>query len=160
MGINNAIVAASPDGILIADKQVSHEIKGLVNDLNFRPMFEERRWGWYKVLDFTKYEDGQEVLTKRIGVKAGGNLSYQVHKYRCETWTIIKGEGIFALNDQLRVIRAGDVLEIPVYSKHAIKAITDLEIIEVQYGSKLIEEDIERIFYKWEEIESICYQSR
>jgi mannose-1-phosphate guanylyltransferase len=160
MGINNAIIAVSPDGILVADKQESHKIKELVSGFNFRPMFEERRWGWYRVLDYTKYEDGKEVLTKRIGVQAGKNLSYQMHKYRSETWTIIKGEGVFALNGQLRVVRAGDVLEIPVGSKHALKAVNDLEIIEVQRGSQLIEEDIERIFMTWEEIETNCYQTR
>lgn len=160
MGVNNSIIAVSPDGILVADKQFSHEIKELVGDLNHRPMYEERRWGWYRVLDFTRYEDGQEVLTKRIGVKAGRNLSYQIHKFRSETWTIIKGEGVFAINDHLRVVRAGDVLEIPVAVKHAIKAISDLEIIEVQSGSTLIEEDIERIFLDWEEIEKSCYQTK
>jgi mannose-1-phosphate guanylyltransferase len=93
-------------------------------------MYEERRWGWYKVLDHTKYEEGQEVLTKRIGVKAGKNLSYQLHYKRSEVWTIVKGEGEFVLNDEIRHVRPGDVLHISVESKHGLKAITDLEFLK------------------------------
>ena len=83
-----------------------------MGDFDNRPMYEERRWGWYRVLDHTKVDDDHEVLTKRIGVKAGYNLSYQYHFHRSEVWTIIKGEGIFAHNDKLQVVRPGDVLQI------------------------------------------------
>ena len=75
---------------------------------------------------------------------------------RSEVWTIIKGEGEFALNDEIRVVKPGDVLVIPVEAKHGIKANTDLEFIEVQTGSQLIEEDIVRIFMTWEEVEEHC----
>ena len=71
-------------------------------------------------------------------------------------WTIIKGEGEFVLNDEIRDVKPGDVLVIPVEAKHGIKAKTDLEFIEVQTGSQLIEEDIVRIFMKWEEVEKNC----
>ncbi|OAO76722.1 sugar phosphate nucleotidyltransferase [Anoxybacillus flavithermus] len=153
LGVSNAIVAVSPDGILVSDKAASPRIKELVNDFDQRPMYEERRWGWYRVLDYTKFEDGREVLTKRIGVTAGKNLSYQMHHHRSEVWTIIKGEGEFALNGEIRRVKPGDVLEIPVGAKHGIKAITDLEFIEVQTGTQLIEEDIVRIYMTWEEVE-------
>lgn len=153
LGVSNAIVAVSPDGILVSDKEKSPKIKELVNDFDQRPMYEERRWGWYRVLDYTKFEDGREVLTKRIGVAAGKNLSYQMHHHRSEVWTIIKGEGEFALNGEIRRVKPGDVLEIPVGAKHGIKAITDLEFIEVQTGTQLIEEDIVRIYMTWEEVE-------
>ncbi|MBD8069399.1 sugar phosphate nucleotidyltransferase [Bacillus sp. PS06] len=156
LGIPNAVVAVSPDGILVSDKEKSPNIKELVNRFEQRPMYEERRWGWYKVLDHTKFEDGQEVLTKRIGINKGANLSYQYHNHRNETWTIIKGEGVFVLNGEMKSIKIGDVLKIPVGAKHSIKAESDLEFIEVQTGNDLVEEDIKRIFITWEEIESHC----
>lgn len=156
LGIKDAVVAASPDGILVTDKAASPRIKEVLNGFEQRPMYEERRWGWYKVLDHTKFEEGNEVLTKRIGVKAGKNLSYQKHYARSEVWTIIKGEGEFALNDEIREVKPGDVLVIPVEAKHGIKATTDLEFIEVQTGSQLIEEDIVRIYMTWEEVEEHC----
>lgn len=156
LGLPNAIVAASPDGILIAEKSVSHHVKEIVKDIGTRPMFEERRWGWYKVLDHSTLIDGHEVLTKRIGVTAGKNLSYQLHHQRSEVWTIIRGEGIFCLDDKMFNVKAGDVLTIPVTAKHAIKAITDLEFIEVQTGQSLVEEDIIRIYMTWEEVEENC----
>ncbi|WP_350299562.1 sugar phosphate nucleotidyltransferase [Peribacillus frigoritolerans] len=152
LGVSNLIVAASPDGILVSDKEASPRIKEMIGEFDNRPMYEERRWGWYRVLDYTKFEKGKEVLTKRIGVNAGKNLSYQLHDYRDEVWTIIKGDGEFILNDELRKVKPGDVLLIQSGDKHAIKATTDLEIIEVQTGSQLIEEDIVRIFMTWEEI--------
>ncbi|MEK5325854.1 sugar phosphate nucleotidyltransferase [Aeribacillus sp. FSL M8-0254] len=159
LGVSNAIVAVSPDGILVSDKAASPKIKELVSDFDQRPMYEERRWGWYRVLDYTRFEDGREVLTKRIGVTAGKNLSYQMHYHRSEVWTIIKGEGEFAFNGEIRRVKPGDVLEIPVGAKHGIKAITDLEFIEVQTGTELIEEDIVRIYMTWEEVEANCFSA-
>lgn len=157
IGVSNVIVAASPDGILVADKEKSPLIKEIVGQYENRPMYEERRWGWYKVLDHLKTDENYEVLTKRIGVKAGKNLSYQYHLHRSEVWTVIKGEGVFVQNDKLRVVRTGDVLEIPVGHKHGLKAVTDLEMIEVQTGPQLIEEDIVRVFMSWDEVENYCY---
>ncbi|ENQ3078307.1 cupin domain-containing protein [Bacillus cereus] len=157
LGLSNVIVAASPDGVLISDKDASPRVKELVGEWEQRPMYEERRWGWYRVLDYTKYKAGNEVLTKRIGITAGKNLSYQYHNNRSEVWTIVEGEGVFVLNDRFKVVRPGDVLEIKSGEKHAIKAVTDLEFIEVQSGSQLIEEDIVRLYMTWEEIETSCY---
>ncbi|MDA1634388.1 sugar phosphate nucleotidyltransferase [Bacillus cereus] len=157
LGLSNIIVAASPDGILVSEKDASPRVKELVGDWDQRPMYEERRWGWYRVLDHTKYDDGNEVLTKRIGITASKNLSYQYHNNRSEVWTVVKGEGIFVLDEEIRVVRPGDVLEIQPRQKHAIKAVTDLEFIEVQSGSELIEEDIVRIYMQWNEIEEACY---
>ncbi|AFV02102.1 Mannose-1-phosphate guanylyltransferase (GDP) [Dehalobacter sp. DCA] len=153
LGIADAVIAASPDGILLSDKNASPRLKDLVKEFTQRPMYEERRWGWYRVLDHIKYDDGKEILTKRIGLARGENLSYQTHKLRSEIWTIIKGEGEFVLDDKLRKIKAGDVLIIPIGAKHGIKATTDLEFIEVQMGCELVEEDIVRICMTWEEVE-------
>jgi mannose-1-phosphate guanylyltransferase len=155
LDISNTIVAASPDGILISSKEASPRIKELLTESTSRPMYEERRWGWFKVLDYTTSENN-EVLTKRIGIKAGKNISYQQHFKRSEVWTVIKGEGLIAIDDQIKPIMPGDVIKISVKEKHGIKAITDMEIIEVQNGTELIEEDIKRIFTDWEDIERHC----
>jgi mannose-1-phosphate guanylyltransferase len=156
LGLSDLVVAVSPDGILVSDKKASPRVKEIANQFDNRPMYEERRWGWYRVLDFTKFNDKTEVLTKRIGVTANKNLSYQKHFFRSEVWTIICGTGFFVLNDKIQEVKAGDILQIPVGASHGIKAITDLEFIEVQTGSELVEEDIVRIFMKWEEIEAHC----
>jgi mannose-1-phosphate guanylyltransferase len=159
MGLSNLVVAASPDGILVSDKDASPRIKEVVAKFVNRPMYEERRWGWYKVLDHSKFDDGNEVLTKRIGIKAGKNLSYQFHHQRSEVWTIVKGEGVLVLNGKLSVVKPGDVIQIGKGDHHALKAVTELEFIEVQSGSELIEEDIVRVIMNWEEIEDLCYAS-
>lgn len=153
LGASNLVVAVSPDGILVSDKESSPRIKELVGEFDNRPMYEERRWGWYRVLDYTKLEEEKEVLTKRIGVAAGKNLSYQLHDHRDEVWTIIKGEGELVLNDRLQTVKPGDVIKIAAGEKHAIKAISDMEFIEVQTGAQLIEEDIVRLYMEWDAIQ-------
>ena len=60
--------------------------------------------GWYHVLDYTKFDEANEVLTKRIGITANKNISYQRHFHRSEVWTIINGTGLFVLNDIIRVL--------------------------------------------------------
>jgi mannose-1-phosphate guanylyltransferase len=152
LGASNLVVATSPDGILVSDKEKSHQIKEIVTDFNQRPMFEERRWGWYRVLEYKESPKGMEVLTKRLCLFAGKNLSYQYHYKRSEVWVIVQGEGEFVLDGVLSYVKPGDVLNIPVGGKHGIKAIKDLEIIEVQMGRKLEEEDIIRLFMSWEEL--------
>ncbi|MED0667988.1 sugar phosphate nucleotidyltransferase [Bacillus badius] len=156
IGANDLIIAASPDGILVADKKASPRIKTMMEGIERRPMYEERRWGWYRVLDYTKLGDGTEVLTKRIGIKATKNLSYQTHGCRSEAWTIIKGEGEFALNGCIYSVKAGDILHIPTGAEHGIKAVSELEIIEVQSGTKLVEEDIHRIYTNWNDVVQAC----
>lgn len=154
LGLSNIIIACSYDGILVAEKSKSPMIKKYLKSLKSRPMFEERRWGWYKVIDYTKYKD-REVMTKKLMIKQGENISYQYHNKRNEVWNIISGEGQFILDNELTHVKQGDVLKIPKGRKHAIKGVTDIEIIEVQSGSELIEEDIVRLAYNWNDIENI-----
>jgi len=156
LGVKNLVVAASPDGIMVTDKEASPRIKELVGNFNNRPMYEERLWGWYKVLDYTMFEEGTETLTKRICITKGKSLSYQQHFQRSEVWTIIKGIGEVVLDEKLYHVSMGDVIKVPIASKHAIRAISDLEIIEVQHGSQLIEEDIVRLEKDWNDIINRC----
>lgn len=156
LGISNAVVAVSADGILVTDKPASSRMKDmLVDGLFSRPMYEERRWGWYRVLDVTKKDD-REILTKRLCVLAEKNLSYEYHHHRDEIWTIISGLAIFVQDGVRRLVQAGDVLQIPAGSKHALYAETETEFIEVQIGSPLVEEDFVRITMDWKETMEYC----
>lgn len=148
-GLKDIVVAASPDGILVCSKQHSEEIKKAVENLTLRPMYEERRWGTYRVLDDTKYADGSHSLTKSITLKAGKNISYQIHHHRSEVWTFVEGEGIFVLDGVEKHVKAGDTVIISVEHLHAIKALTELTFIEVQNGHPLVEEDIDRFEWVW-----------
>lgn len=151
--IPNSIVVISSDGILVSDKSKSHQVKSLVTSFDQRPMYEEKRWGSYRVIDYSTLEDGHEVLTKRLKILARKNLSYQYHLKRQEVWTVISGHGELIVDGQFRQIDPGDVIHIPKQAKHAVQAFSNLEIIEVQMGDELVEEDIVRIHMKWEEIE-------
>lgn len=148
-GIEDAIVAASPDGILVTSKERSENIKGYVEHLVDRPMYEERRWGSYRVLDRTKGPDGVESLTKNLFIRPGCNISYQRHRCREEVWTFVSGEGELKLDGSLRKVVAGDVVHIRKGQLHGLKAVTPLNLIEVQIGTKLVEEDIERLEMDW-----------
>lgn len=148
-GLKDVVVAACPDGILVCSKEHSEDIKHAVTGLASRPMYEERRWGTYRVLDDSYYADGRHALTKTITLHPGKNISYQIHHHRSETWTFVQGEGIFVLDGQEQLVKAGDTVVIPLEHWHAIKALTELTFIEVQSGNPLIEEDIERTTYDW-----------
>lgn len=156
LGAANLVIAASPDGILVADKGTSPYLKEYTADWHLRPMFEERRWGWYHVLDYVRSLDGYEILTKKLHLLPQRNLSYQVHDMRTEVWTITSGNGLFADNGRIYPVRSGDVLHIVSGTKHGLKALADLELIEVQSGINLIEEDITRICLSWEETVKHC----
>ena len=148
-GVKDIVVAACPDGILVCAKKETENIKKYVENLTPRPMYEERRWGTYRVLDDTTYSDGSHSLTKSITLKPGKHISYQIHHHRAETWTFVQGEGLFVLNGVEQYVKAGDTVHIPVEHYHAIKALTELNFIEVQCGNPLIEEDIERFEWDW-----------
>ena len=150
-GLKDMIVAASPDGIMVCGKAESEKIKDYVGTLHLRPMYEECRWGSYRVLDNVTYGDGTQSLTKNIHLKVGKNISYQLHHHRNETWTCVDGEGIFVLDGERRQVKRGDVMNIPMGHYHAIKAITELTFIEVQIGNPLVEDDIERFEYDWKD---------
>lgn len=150
IGANNLVVAASPDGILIADKYNCEQVKPYVSAFEVRPMYEERRWGTYKVIDNYTSSDSTRSLTKHLCIAEGRSISYQRHFHRDEVWTFVEGSGILVLDGQVRNVCKGDVVHITKGQMHAIKAVTDLHILEVQMGDFLDESDIERFEYKWE----------
>lgn len=148
-GASSMIVAASPDGILVADKALSASIKEEVDRMAARPMYEERRWGVYKVVDTAEFPDGFSALTKQLTLNPGRSISYQRHTHREEVWTFIDGSGTIVIDGERRPVGRGDVIRIPRGVKHALRAITPLTFIEVQTGSHLVEEDIERFEFDW-----------
>ena len=150
-GMEDTVIAASPDGIIVCEKEYSEDIKKAVDNLTPRPMYEARRWGSYRVIDDTTYADGRHSLTKSITINAGKSISYQVHRHRSEVWTFVQGEGLFVLDGVERKVGPGETVVISVNHYHAVKAITPLTFIEVQIGNPLVEEDIERTVWEWGE---------
>ncbi|MBR4297885.1 MAG: cupin domain-containing protein [Bacteroidaceae bacterium] len=149
VGTHNMVVAATSDGILVSRKDISSTIKHSVDQLEVRPMYEERRWGSYKVISNLTFPDGARALTKLLCISAGKNISYQIHHHRDELWTFVDGTGELVIDDVQRTVTRGDVALIKSGQRHAVKATTDLKIIEVQSGSQLVEEDIERFDWAW-----------
>ena len=144
--IKDALMFWSELGILVCDKEYAEDIKKSVENLTPRTMYEEKRWGTYRVLDDTIYTDGNHALTRSITVKAGKSISYHIHHHRTKTWTFTQGEGIFVLNGEELRVKAGDTVNIHVEHYHAIKALSELTFIEVQCNP-LVEEDIEK--FEW-----------
>ena len=149
VGTHDMVIAATSDGILVSRKDISGTLKNNVDQLHVRPMYEERRWGSYKVISNLTFEDGSKALTKLLCISAGKNISYQLHHYREELWTFVDGEGELVIDNHQRTVKRGDTVLIKAGQLHAVKATTDLKIIEVQTGQKLIEEDIERFNWEW-----------
>lgn len=150
LGVKNLAIAATPDGILITDKEASDQLKNYVSDQ--RPMYEKRVWGEYMVLDYRIHGDGNNSLTKHLIINPGQHISYQMHKHRTEMWTFVEGTGKLILNDVVTDIKRGDTAHILPGMKHAILANEELHIIEVQIGDELTEEDIERLDWNWNSI--------
>ncbi len=149
LGAENLIVAASPDGILVSTKEASVNLKGYADKIQARPMYEERRWGSYRVMGNEHFNDGHCALTRLLHINAGCNISYQYHNKREEIWTFVDGEGILVLDGERINVTRGYVAHIKAGQKHAVRALTDLQIIEVQSGAELVEEDIIRLDWEW-----------
>ena len=152
-GMKNTVVVATPDGILVSSKEASAGIKAQVSQAaESRPMYEQRRWGEYRVLDSSVYPDGAKALTKELVVHDGKQMSYQRHVYRSEVWTIVSGAGEVVLDGLVRQVKAGSVVYVNKHQMHAARAVGgELRMVEVQQGDILAEEDIERFGDFWED---------
>ncbi|MEF9919205.1 MAG: sugar phosphate nucleotidyltransferase [Eubacterium sp.] len=156
VGIKDAVVVASHDGILVSDKKESSYLKDYLSDKMLRPMYEKRCWGQYTVLDHGNREDGIQMITKKLEITAGKNISYQYHEKRSETWAVIEGSGFFVLNEKVYIANPGNVFRIKIGDKHTIRAIENLTLIEIQIGTDLIEDDIRRLEKNWDKILLAC----
>lgn len=137
MGLKNIVVAASPDGILVADKIQSSQMKPLAEKIHEQVRFAEKSWGIYQVIDA-----GKEDLTIKVILNAGHKMRYHSHERRKEVWTVVEGTGRIKIDGEIKTVQIGDVIQIPAGVKHTISAITDLKVIEVQIGDVSVEDKI------------------
>ncbi len=138
MGCEDMVIAASSDGILIADKEQSSYMKPYVEKLDMDAMYAEKSWGTYNVIDVQ-----DTFMTIKVLLNAGNQMKYHSHQNRDEVWTIVSGEGKVILDGKGHDVDAGDVIKIPHDCKHTIIAKTTLNIIEVQLGEDIDVKDKE-----------------
>ncbi len=148
-GVQDLVVVASEDAVLIADRKNTAEMKRLVQTLkDVAPAVTEdhirvhRPWGNYQSLD-----NGDRYQVKRIVVKKGGRLSLQYHNHRAEHWIVVRGTARVTIGEQVTTLHENQSIYIPMGSPHRLEnpGKIDLELIEVQTGSYLGEDDIVRI---------------
>ncbi len=148
MGLKDTVISASPEGILVADKEQSSYIKPFVDQIDQQIMFAEKSWGSFRVLDVEP-----ESLTIKVILMPGHRMNYHSHAHRDEVWTVVEGEGLAVIDGAFQKVSPGDVLTMKAGSRHAIYAYTELKVIEVQYGIDISVQDKEK--YEWPETDLI-----
>jgi mannose-1-phosphate guanylyltransferase/mannose-6-phosphate isomerase len=148
VGIENLVIVETADAVLIADRRNSQDVKNIVMQLEAQGREEKnlhrkvvRPWGWYDSVD-----EGERFKVKRIQVKPGASLSLQMHHHRAEHWIVVKGTAEITNGDQVITLTENQSTYIPQGQTHRLAnpGTTPLEIIEVQSGSYLGEDDIVR----------------
>ncbi len=148
VGVENLIIVETADAVLVADRKNSQDVKHIVNQLEQQKREEKnlhrkvaRPWGWYDSVD-----EGERFKVKRIQVKPGASLSLQMHHHRAEHWIVVKGVAEITNGDQVITLTENQSTYIPQGQTHRLAnpGNTPLEIIEVQSGSYLGEDDIVR----------------
>ncbi len=148
VGVDNLMVIETPDAVLVADRERSQDVRKIVAALEAQGRGEKnlhrkvhRPWGWYDSID-----SGPRFQVKRIMVKPGASLSLQMHHHRAEHWIVVSGTAEVVNGDQLLTLTENQSTYIPLGCKHRLSnsGKVPLEIIEVQSGSYLGEDDIVR----------------
>lgn len=129
MGCKDMVVAASEDGILVSTKERSGYMKPYVEKIDNPSMFAEKSWGTFTVID---NQENSKII--KIEMKPNTEMSYHSHSSRAEIWNIVSGTGKACINGEYKVVNAGDVIQIPINTRHNIKAYEKMEIIEIQLG--------------------------
>lgn len=142
MGLKDVVISASPEGILVSDKEQSSYIKPYVDQIDQQIMFAEKSWGSFRVLDAT-----EESLTIKVTLNPGNKMNYHSHERRDEVWNVISGRGRSILDGAERTLKAGDVVRMPAGCKHSVIADTELKIIEIQLGREISVSDKHK--YEW-----------
>ncbi len=132
MGLKDVVVSASPEGILVSDKEQSSYIKPYVDRIDQQIMFAEKSWGSFRVLDV---ED--ESMTIKVTLNAGHQMNYHSHERRDEVWNVISGNGRSIVDGMEQPVRAGDVVPMRAGCRHTLIADTELKVIEVQLGREI-----------------------
>ncbi|MFA1015965.1 sugar phosphate nucleotidyltransferase [Dubosiella newyorkensis] len=136
VGLDDIVISASPEGILVSDKEQSSDIKRIVDSIEQEIMFAEKSWGDYQVLDV-----GSNSLTIKITLNAGNKMSTHYHQNRDEMWTVISGHGKCIVDGHEREIGVGDIITMQANQIHSVEALSDLQMIEVQIGKDIRKED-------------------
>ena len=148
VGVQDLIVVETADAVLVADRSKSQNVKDIVAQLDQKRREEKnlhrkvfRPWGWYDSVD-----EGEHFKVKRIQVRPGASLSLQMHHHRAEHWIVVKGVAEIHNGDQILMLKENQSTFIPQGQKHRLSnpGLEPLEIIEVQSGSYLGEDDIVR----------------
>lgn len=148
VGVENLIIVETADAVLVADRKNSQDVKNIVSQLDAQKREEKnlhrkvaRPWGWYDSVD-----EGERFKVKRIQVKPGASLSLQMHHHRAEHWIVVKGVAEITNGDQVITLTENQSTYIPQGQTHRLanRGAEPLEIIEVQSGSYLGEDDIVR----------------
>lgn len=132
MGVKNIIISASPDGILVSDKEQSSYIKPYVDKIDQQIMFAEKSWGSYHVLDV-----GTDCMTIKVTIRPGDKMNYHSHNNRDEVWVVVSGKGRTIVDDKELEIGSGDVITMRAGSRHTVIALSELILIEVQLGKEI-----------------------
>lgn len=136
MGLKNVVVSASPEGILVSDKEQSSYLKPIVDKIDQQIMFAEKSWGSFRVLDVE-----EESMTIKVTLNPGHQMNYHSHARRDEVWTVVSGEGRVIVDGMEQPVRAGDVVTMQAGCRHTILADTELKVIEVQLGKEISVDD-------------------
>ncbi|MBQ1531570.1 MAG: cupin domain-containing protein [Solobacterium sp.] len=136
MGLSHVIISASPDGILVTDKQQSSYIKPYVDKFDQQIMFAEKSWGSYRVLDVDR-----ESMTVKVTLNPGHRMNYHSHQHRNEVWTVVSGTGKTIVDGMEEAVAPGSVITIQAGCRHTVIADTELVLIEVQLGKEISRED-------------------
>lgn len=136
MGLHDVVISASPEGILVSDKEQSSYIKPFVDGIEQRVMFAEKSWGSFKVIDVES-----QSLTIKVTLNTGHSMNYHSHQHRDEVWVVISGTGRTLVDGMEQRVKPGDVITMSAGCRHTIFADTELKLIEVQLGKEISVQD-------------------
>jgi mannose-1-phosphate guanylyltransferase / mannose-6-phosphate isomerase len=148
VGLSDVVVVETPDAVLVSSREKAQDVKHIVNTLGREQRGEQalhrkvyRPWGWYDSID-----QGRRDQVKRIMVKPGASLSLQMHHHRAEHWIVVSGTAEVTVGDKVVLLAENQSIYIPLGETHRLRnpGKLPLEIIEVQSGSYLGEDDIVR----------------
>lgn len=133
MGLKDMVISASPEGILVSDKEQSAQIKPYVDAIDQQIMFADKSWGTYRILDVE-----ENSLTIKATLKPGHRMNYHSHEHRDEIWNVIQGTGKTIVDGMEQLIKPGDVVTMAAGTKHTVIAGDEgLQLIEVQLGKDI-----------------------
>lgn len=148
LGVDNLMIINTPDAVLVADKSRAQDVKSVIAHIEQQKRNEHlqhrevyRPWGCFDAID-----DGDRYQVNRISVKPGASLSLQIHHHRAEHWIVVKGVALVQKDEDVMLLSENESTYIPVGVKHRLSnpGKIPLEIIEVQSGSYLKDDDVIR----------------